>query len=46
MDEKYLRNIDSITEKEQDLLKFKAVTIIGCGGLGQSLLNLLCRLGI
>lgn len=46
MESRYQRNIPSITESEQELLKNKKVTILGCGGLGGYLCEFCARLGI
>lgn len=44
--ERYKRNFPSITEEEQELLKTKTVSVIGCGGLGGNLIENLARLGV
>lgn len=46
MESRYERNIPSITEAEQKLLKEKKVAILGCGGLGGYLCEFSARLGI
>jgi len=46
MEERYLRNIPALSPSEQKLLKTKQVLIVGCGGLGGYLSELLLRLGI
>ena len=46
MENRYSRNIPSITEAEQELLKKKKVAILGCGGLGGYLCEFCARLGI
>ena len=46
MNERYERNIGAITQAEQELLKIKRVAIIGCGGLGCYIAELLARLGL
>ena len=44
--ERYKRNFPSIREEEQELLKTKTVSIIGCGGLGGNLIENMARLGV
>ena len=46
MDRRYLRNIHAISEAEQVVLAGKTVAVIGCGGLGGHLIELLCRVGV
>lgn len=46
MENRYQRNIPSITESEQEQLKNKKVAILGCGGLGGYLCEFCARLGI
>lgn len=46
MEGRYSRNIPSITEAEQALLKNKKIAILGCGGLGGYLCEFSARLGI
>lgn len=46
IDQRYERNIPSISEAEQTLLTYKKVLVLGCGGLGGYLLEYLARLGI
>ena len=46
MDRRYLRNIPAISQAEQAILAGKTVAVIGCGGLGGHLIELLCRMGI
>ena len=46
MESRYERNIPSITEAEQEILKNKKVAILGCGGLGGFLCEFCARLGI
>ncbi len=43
---RYLRNIGAITTAEQQILLNSRVAVIGCGGLGGSVLEQLARLGI
>ena len=44
--ERYSRNFPAITEEEQEILRGKTVSIIGCGGLGGYLINGAARLGV
>lgn len=46
MERRYERNIPALTEAECALLRTKRVAVIGCGGLGGHLVELLTRLGI
>ena len=46
MDGRYIRNVPALSEAECDLLKTKRVCIVGCGGLGGYLIELLCRVGV
>lgn len=46
MEPRYLRNIPALSEAECELLKTKRVCIVGCGGLGGHLIELLCRVGV
>ncbi len=46
MQERYKRNIPSISEEEQEILKTKTVSVVGCGGLGGNLIENLARLGV
>ena len=46
MQERYSRNIPALTEEECALLRTKKVLVVGCGGLGGYLIELLARLGI
>lgn len=46
MEGRYLRNIPALTEAECALLRTKKVAVIGCGGLGGHILELLARLGV
>ena len=45
-EKRYLRNLGAITEKEQELLSGSSVAVIGCGGLGGSVIANLVRLGV
>ena len=44
--ERYSRNLPAISPEQQEILKNKTVTVIGCGGLGGYLINGAARLGI
>ena len=44
--ERYSRNYPAISEEDQETLKSKTVTVIGCGGLGGYLINGAARLGV
>ncbi|HZK20755.1 MAG TPA: ThiF family adenylyltransferase [Oscillospiraceae bacterium] len=44
--ERFIKNIDVISQKEQELLFDKSVLIAGCGGLGGFIGEYLTRLGI
>ena len=46
MDERYSRNLGALTQNEIALLRTKSVCVIGCGGLGGYVVELLARLGI
>lgn len=46
MDPRYERNIPALTEEECKLLRQKRVLVVGCGGLGGHLIELLSRVGI
>lgn len=46
MDARYSRNIPALSEAECALLRTKRVAIIGCGGLGGYLAELLTRIGV
>ena len=46
MDERYIRNLGALTEKECALLRTKTVFVAGCGGLGGYLVEMLLRLGV
>ena len=46
MEARYIRNIPALTEQECALLREKKVAVIGCGGLGGHLIELLSRIGI
>ena len=46
MELRHSRNIPALTEAEQAVLAGKAVAVIGCGGLGGHLTELLARVGV
>ena len=46
MELRHSRNIPALTEEEQAVLAGKAVAVIGCGGLGGHLIELLARVGV
>ncbi|MBQ8830069.1 MAG: HesA/MoeB/ThiF family protein [Oscillospiraceae bacterium] len=46
MDERYLRNLPALSEKECAILREKHVAVIGCGGLGGFIIELLARVGV
>ncbi|MBP1744372.1 MAG: UBA/THIF-type binding protein [Firmicutes bacterium] len=46
MEDRYSRNVSSITEEENRRLKSFKVCVIGCGGLGGYIIEMLGRIGI
>ncbi len=46
MDKRFLRNIPSISEAEQEALRGKKVFVAGCGGLGGYICEYLVRAGV
>lgn len=46
IDLRHSRNIPALTPAEQDVLSRKTVAVIGCGGLGGHLIELLTRIGV
>lgn len=46
MEGRYSRNIPALTEEECALLRQKRIAVIGCGGLGGHLIELMARLGV
>ncbi len=46
MEERYSRNVPALSEAECALLKKKRVLILGCGGLGGHLTDLMLRIGV
>ncbi len=46
MKERYIRNIKAISEEENAALFDKKVCVIGCGGLGGYIIEILARIGV
>ncbi|PKM72995.1 MAG: molybdopterin biosynthesis protein MoeB [Firmicutes bacterium HGW-Firmicutes-16] len=46
MEERYSRSLGALTQNEIDSLKSKRVCVVGCGGLGGYVIELLARIGI
>ena len=46
MEERYIRNLGALSESECALLREKTVLVVGCGGLGGYLIEMLLRLGV
>lgn len=46
MKERYIRNIGTISEKEQQMLFAARVCVAGCGGLGGGVIENLARMGV
>ena len=46
MEPRYIRNLNALTEVECNALRSKKVAVIGCGGLGGYLIEMLARLGV
>ena len=46
MEARYERNIPALTEAECEALKGKRVLVVGCGGLGGYLIDMMVRIGI
>ena len=46
MDERYLRNLSALTEGECRLLRSKRILVVGCGGLGGYIIEMLTRIGV
>ena len=46
MENRYLRNLPAIQEREQEELKTKHVCVLGCGGLGGYIIEYLVRIGV
>lgn len=46
MQARYIRNIPALNEEECRVLQTKRVLVVGCGGLGGHIIDMLCRLGV
>ena len=46
MDERYLRNLSALSEGECRLLRSKRILVVGCGGLGGYIIEMLTRIGV
>ena len=46
MDAHYERNIPALTQEECEVLQTKRVLVVGCGGLGGHIIDMLTRIGI
>lgn len=46
MEARYIRNLPALSEKECALLRAKRVCVVGCGGLGGYVVELLARIGV
>lgn len=46
MNPRYERNIPALSERECEILLGKRVLVVGCGGLGGHLIDLLARIGV
>ena len=46
MDARYARNIPALTEAECAALREKRVLVVGCGGLGGHIIDMLARIGV
>ena len=46
MEPRFSRNIPALTEEECRLLRSKRILVVGCGGLGGHLIDLMTRLGV
>ena len=46
MDERYIRNFSALSEQEFELIRSKRVLVVGCGGLGGYIIEMLARLGV
>lgn len=44
--QRYLRNMNTLSESDMALLSEKKVAVVGCGGLGGFLIEYLCRIGV
>lgn len=46
MDQRYIRNLNALTEEDCKLLQTKKICVVGCGGLGGYIIELLLRIGV
>lgn len=46
LDERYIRNLNALSEDECHMLRKKHVCVAGCGGLGGYVISALARLGV
>ena len=46
MEPRYVRNIPALTEEEWKLLQSRRILVVGCGGLGGHLIDMLARIGV
>ena len=46
MEERYIRNMPALSQEDCMLLREKRVAVIGCGGLGGFIIELLARIGV
>lgn len=46
MNPRYVRNVPALSEAECELLRRKRVLVVGCGGLGGHLIDMLARIGV
>lgn len=46
LDERYIRNLNALSEDECHLLRNKHVCVVGCGGLGGYVISALARIGV
>ena len=46
MDARYMRNLSALSEEECRLLRTKRILVVGCGGLGGYIIEMLTRIGV
>ncbi len=46
MENRYLRNLTTISETDMQILKKSSVLVVGCGGLGGYIIEMLSRIGV
>lgn len=46
MDERYIRNFPALSEQEFEALRSKRILVLGCGGLGGYIIEMLTRIGV